>query len=175
MQFEKARKLDIKEDIYFEIIKQKTASLIGAACSAGAASAGSSEETIEKMRLFGEKIGMAFQIKDDLFDYGDIDVGKPLGIDIKEKKMTLPLIYSLQQADRSTRKKFINGIKNKSEDKKFAQEVIKFVKNSGGLEYAKEKMESFQSEAIEILHTIEESDAREAMEKLVYFITSRNK
>jgi octaprenyl-diphosphate synthase len=175
MQFEKARKLDIKEEVYFDIIKQKTASLIAAACSAGAASAGCDEKTIEKMRLFGEKIGIAFQIKDDLFDYGDQDIGKPLGIDIKEKKMTLPLIYSLQKTDKSTRNKLINGIKNKSENKKFASEVIAFVKQSGGLEYATSKMELFQQEAIEILHSLEESDARNAMEKLVYFITSRNK
>lgn len=175
MQFEKARKLDIKEDVYFDIIKQKTASLIAAACSSGAASAGCNDETIESMRLFGEKIGMAFQIKDDLFDYGDDDVGKPLGIDIKEKKMTLPLIYSLQKADPAIRKKLINGIKNKSEDKKFAKEVIEFVKKSGGLEYAKQKMELFQSEAIEILHTLDNSEARDSMEKLVDYITSRNK
>jgi len=175
LQFEKARKLDIKEEVYYDIIKQKTASLIAAACSAGSASSGVEEDTIEKMRLFGENIGMAFQIKDDLFDYGEDDVGKPLGIDIKEKKMTLPLIYSLQRADSKTRKKIINGIKKNSEDKRFAKEVISFVQNSGGLEYAHDKMIEFQQKAIEILHTFPSSEARSAMEKLVYYITARKK
>ena len=173
LQLEKARKLDIKEDIYFEIIRQKTASLIASACAAGAASSTDDPEKIEKMRLFGEKIGIAFQIRDDLFDYGSDDVGKPLGIDIKEKKMTLPLIYALNKTSRSERRRIINNIKNHNNNPEKIREVLDFVKASGGLEYAEEKMHCYRSEAFEILHTFPESLVRTSLEKLVVFVTDR--
>jgi len=175
LQIEKARKLDIDESIYYEIIRMKTASLIAAACAAGAASATDTPETTDKMRSFGEKIGLAFQIKDDLFDYGDADVGKPRGIDIKEKKMTLPLIFALNQSTRSEKRNIINIIKNHSENKKKVQEVIRFVKDKGGLDYAREKMNEFKQEALNILHSFPESDARRSLEKLVFYITERAK
>ncbi len=175
LQIEKARKLDIDESVYYEIIRMKTASLIAAACAAGAASATDTPETTKKMRSFGEKIGLAFQIKDDLFDYGDTDVGKPRGIDIKEKKMTLPLIFALNQSTRKEKRKIINIIKNHSENKSKVQEVIRFVKEKGGLDYAREKMNEFKEEALNILHTFPESEARKSLEKLVFYITERAK
>lgn len=173
LQMEKARRLDIDESIYYEIIRQKTASLIAAACSAGASSVTDDEENIRKMWLFGEKLGTAFQIKDDLFDYGDDEIGKPRGIDIKEKKMTLPLIYALNNADKITKNKIINYIKNDSENPVKVKEVISFVKSMNGLSYAEEVMYKFQNEAIEILHTFTPSDARQSLEQLVYFFTTR--
>ncbi len=175
LQIEKARKLDIKEEVYYDIIRQKTASLIAGACSAGAASTTDDPEKVEMLKLFGEKIGMAFQIKDDLFDYGDSDIGKPKGIDIKEKKMTLPLIYALNQSDKKEKRKIINGIKNKSDDAKFVKEVIAYVKSKGGMEYAHQKMIKFRQEAIDILMQFPESPARNSMEALVYFVTDRKK
>lgn len=173
LQMEKARKLDIDESIYFEIIRQKTASLIAAACSAGASSTTDNEEWISKMRLFGEKVGIAFQIKDDLFDYGDFDIGKPRGIDIKEKKMTLPLIYSLNKSEKVLRNKIINYIKTDSKNEEKVKEVISFVKSMGGLEYAEKIMLKYQNQAIEILKTFPESEARNSLENLVFFFTSR--
>jgi octaprenyl-diphosphate synthase len=173
LQMEKARKLDIDESIYFEIIRQKTASLIAAACSAGASSTTDNEEWISKMRQFGEKVGIAFQIKDDLFDYGDYDIGKPRGIDIKEKKMTLPLIYSLNKSEKVLRNKIINYIKTDSKNEEKVKEVISFVKSMGGLEYAEKIMIKYQNEAIEILKTFPESEARNSLENLVFFFTSR--
>ncbi|MBK7808523.1 MAG: polyprenyl synthetase family protein [Saprospiraceae bacterium] len=173
LQMEKARKLDIDESIYFEIIRQKTASLIAAACSAGASSTTDNEEWISKMRQFGEKVGIAFQIKDDLFDYGDFDIGKPRGIDIKEKKMTLPLIYSLNKSEKVLRNKIINYIKTDSKNEEKVKEVISFVKSMGGLEYAEKIMIKYQNEAIEILKTFPESEARNSLENLVFFFTSR--
>ncbi|MBP9197285.1 MAG: polyprenyl synthetase family protein [Saprospiraceae bacterium] len=173
LQMEKARKLDIDESIYFEIIRQKTASLIAAACSAGASSTTDNEECISKMRQFGEKVGIAFQIKDDLFDYGDFDIGKPRGIDIKEKKMTLPLIYSLNKSEKVLRNKIINYIKTDSKNEEKVKEVISFVKSMGGLEYAEKIMIKYQNEAIEILKTFPESEARNSLENLVFFFTSR--
>ena len=175
LQIEKARKLDIDESVYYEIIRMKTASLIAAACAAGAASTAEHPETTQKMHSFGEKIGLAFQIKDDLFDYGDADVGKPRGIDIKEKKMTLPLIFALNQSSRSEKRKIINIIKNHSENKTKVQEVIQFVKQKGGLDYAREKMNEFKQEALDILQTFPDSDARNSLEKLVFYITERAK
>ncbi len=175
LQIEKARRLDIKESVYYEIIRQKTASLIAAACSAGAASTTNDEETIEKVRLLGEKIGIAFQIRDDLFDFGIDDVGKPLGIDIKEKKMTLPLIYALNQTTNSQRRKIINDIKRRSEDAATVREIIQFVRDSGGLEYATQVMLNYRKEAFDILHTFPESPARQSMEELVTFVTDRKK
>ncbi len=175
MQLEKARRLDITEEVYYEIIRQKTASLIASACSAGAASVTKDEDTIERMRQFGEKIGLAFQIRDDLFDFGTDDVGKPLGIDIKEKKMTLPLIYALQQASKSDRKRMINNIKRHNEDDAKVQEVIQFVHQSGGLDYAREVMYRYRDEAFELLHTFPPSEVRQSLEDLVIFVTDRKK
>lgn len=173
LQIEKARKLDIKEDIYFEIIRSKTASLLAAACGAGAWSVNESNEDAERMRLFGEKLGISFQIKDDLFDYGHDNIGKPTGIDIKEKKMTLPLIYTLQNVDEATKRKIIYIVKNESHKRDKVDEVIKLVNQSGGIEYARQKMEDYQQEALNILHTFPASEARDAMEELVAYVTKR--
>lgn len=173
LQMEKARRLDIDEDVYYEIIRQKTASLIAAACSAGASSTTDDEDIIANMRLFGEKLGIAFQLKDDLFDYGDEAIGKPRGIDIKEKKMTLPLIYSLNHTDKATKNKIINYIKNDSENETKVREVIAFVKSSGGIEYAERAMRKYQDEAIEILQKFPDSPARQSLNQLVYFFTNR--
>ena len=151
LQIEKARRLDITEDIYYEIIRQKTATLIAACCSLGAASVKPNSDDVEKMRKFGELIGMAFQIKDDLFDYGEEAIGKPTGIDIKEQKMTLPLIYVLNNCSKKEKKWVINSIKNHNKDKKRVQEVIDFVKKKDGLDYAVAKMEAFKDEALLIL------------------------
>ncbi len=175
LQIEKARNLDIKEDVYYEVIRQKTASLIAAACSAGAASATENPEVVDKFRLFGEYIGMAFQIKDDLFDFGDIDVGKPLGIDIKEKKMTLPLIFALQNASRSDKRYIINIIKNHNTDKNKVSEVISFVQKSGGIEYSNKVMDNYRNKAITILNEFPESPSKSSMKDLVYYVTERNK
>ncbi len=175
LQLEKARRLDIREDIYYEVIRQKTASLIAAACSAAAASAGVDEDAIERMRQFGEHIGIAFQIKDDLFDFGADDVGKPLGIDIQEKKLTLPLIYALEKASKSEKSRIINLIKNHASNPEKVQEVIRFVRESGGLEYAKAAMERYSNKAFDILHTFPPSPARQALEELVVFVTQRKK
>jgi len=175
LQIEKARRLDIKEEIYYDIIRQKTASLIAAACSAGAASTTNDESIIERMRLLGEKIGIAFQIRDDLFDFGVDDVGKPLGIDIKEKKMTLPLIYALNQTDNRQRRKIITSIKRDSENAEKVKEIIQFVRESGGLEYATKAMYEYRAAAFEILHRFPESPARTALEELVTFVTDRKK
>ncbi len=175
LQLEKARRLDIKEDIYYEIIRQKTASLIAAACSAGMASTSKDDEQIEKMRIFGEKIGMAFQIKDDLFDFGTDDVGKPLGIDIKEKKMTLPLIYALDNASRSEKNKMINIIKRYNDKPEKVAEVIAFVNNSGGLDYAKKIMLQYKKEALSILRTIPECPAKDSLFSLVDYVIERKK
>jgi octaprenyl-diphosphate synthase len=173
LQIEKTRKLDIKEDIYFEIIRSKTASLLAAACSAGAWSVTENEAEAEKMRQFGEKLGISFQIKDDLFDYGHDNIGKPTGIDIREKKMTLPLIYTLQTAEETTRRKIIYIVKNQNTQKDKVEEVIGLVKQHGGIEYARTKMEAYQKEALDILHSFPPSEARDAMEDLVAYVTSR--
>ncbi len=175
LQIEKVRKMDVGEPIYYEVIRQKTASLIASCCACGAASAGADAETIEKMRLFGEKIGIAFQIKDDMFDFGLDDVGKPLGIDIKEKKITLPLIYALNKASKSDRNKIINLVKNHNEDAKKVAEVISFVKNSGGLTYSATQMANYQQEAFAILDTFPQNDFRTGLEQLVRFTTERKK
>ncbi|MFL0684507.1 MAG: polyprenyl synthetase family protein [Algoriphagus aquaeductus] len=175
LQSYKARKLDVDEEVYYEIIRQKTASLIASCCSVGASSVGSDELAIEKMRLFGEKVGMAFQIKDDLFDYGEDEIGKPVGIDIKEKKMTLPLIYALRNTDWLTKRKIIYLIRNRSEDKKAVNEVIGFVKKSGGLEYAKEKMNEFYQEALGILKEFPDSVYKTSLRDLVSYSIERRK
>lgn len=175
LQIEKARRLDIKEDIYYEIIRQKTASLIASACSAGAASATKDEEVIEQMRLFGEKIGIAFQIRDDLFDFGTDDVGKPLGIDIKEKKLTLPLIYALDNADRQDKRRVMNNIRLHNNKPEKVREVVDFVHQSGGLQYAREAMFQYRQEAFDILRTFPDVPARQSLEDLVTFVTDRKK
>lgn len=173
LQIEKARKLDIKEDVYFEIIRAKTASLLSAACSAGAYSSTKDDEVTEFFRLFGEKVGIAFQIKDDLFDYGQDNIGKPTGIDIKEKKMTLPLIYTLQNVDKETRRKIIYIVKNQNTNKEKVNEVINYVKQSGGIEYATQKMKEYQADAINMLDKYPSSPAKEAMIELVNYVIER--
>lgn len=173
LQMEKARKLDIKEDIYFEIIKAKTASLLSAACSAGAYSANDDLAQAEAFRLFGEKIGIAFQIKDDLFDYGEENVGKPTGIDIKERKMTLPLIYTLQNTDKATKRKIIYTIKNNNTDRQKVNEVIRIVNEGGGIAYAQQKMKDYQQQGLELLRQYPESQERQAMEELVAYVIDR--
>jgi octaprenyl-diphosphate synthase len=172
-QMEKSRRLDITEDVYYDIIRQKTASLISSCCAVGASSAGASEEVVEKMRIFGEKIGMAFQIKDDLFDYGEMEIGKPVGIDIKEKKMTLPLIYALAKSPWLEKRRMISIVKNESDKPKKVKEVIAYVKKSGGIDYAIDKMIGFHKDAIDILRTLPESDYRNSLEQLVQFTIDR--
>jgi octaprenyl-diphosphate synthase len=173
LQMEKTRKLNIKEDIYFEIIRRKTASLLGAACAAGAWSTSGHDETTAQMRLFGEKVGVAFQIKDDLFDYGADKIGKPTGIDIREKKLTLPLIYTLEHATPDIRRRIINIVKNYNTDKEKVATVIELVKASGGITYAQEKMFQYRDEAMAILHGFPENDIRNGLEQLVRFTTDR--
>ncbi|WP_184546791.1 polyprenyl synthetase family protein [Mucilaginibacter sp. FT3.2] len=175
MQIEKVRRMDIGEPVYYEVIRQKTASLIASCCACGASSAGASDEVVEKMRLFGEKIGIAFQIKDDMFDFGTDDVGKPLGIDIKEKKVTLPLIYSLANTTPSEKKRIINLVKNHNDDAAKIAQIIKFVNETGGLQYAETQMKKFQDEAFAILDTFPASASHRALEQLVRFTTERNK
>lgn len=173
LQMEKSRNLNLREDVYFEIIRNKTASLLSSACAAGAFSATGDMELTGKMRLFGEKVGMAFQMKDDLFDYGNEDVGKPTGNDIKEKKLTLPLIYTLGKVDAVTRRKLIYILKNENRRKERVAFVIDQVVRSGGIEYAREKMYAFRDEAIQILHSLPPSPINEGLENLVRFTTDR--
>ncbi|RYG01094.1 MAG: polyprenyl synthetase family protein, partial [Chitinophagaceae bacterium] len=175
LQIEKVRRMDISEELYFNVIRQKTASLIASCCACGAASTGASEEDIEKMRLFGELVGIAFQIKDDTFDFGTDDVGKPLGIDIKEKKVTLPLIYALNRVDKSERKRIINLVKNHNDDPKKIQQIIDFVNANEGVHYANKKMEEYQAKAFEILATFPDGDAKTGLEQLVKYTTERKK
>lgn len=176
LQMEKARKLNITEEVYFEVIRQKTASLIASCCAAGTASVTEDETLIQKMHEFGELVGIAFQIKDDLFDYGSGDlIGKPTGIDIQERKMTLPLIWALNHSDGKTRRRIRNLIKNHNTEPKKVKEVIQFVVESGGLQYATERMHEFRERALKILHTFEENDARRALEGLVMYTTERKK
>ncbi len=174
LQIEKSRKLDITEDVYYEIIRQKTASLIASCCSVGASSSGANDEVVNKMRQFGEKIGMAFQIKDDLFDYGELEIGKPVGIDIKEKKMTLPLIYALSKANWLVKRRIISIVKNESEKPKKVKEVIDFVKQSGGIEYAINSMNTFHQDALKILNEFPDSRYRQSLIQLVQFTIDRN-
>ncbi|MEP7171209.1 MAG: polyprenyl synthetase family protein [Bacteroidota bacterium] len=175
LQIEKARKLDIDESVYYEIIRQKTASLIASCCAVGAASAKTDKPSISMMHQFGENVGIAFQIKDDLFDYEkNLKTGKPSGIDIKESKMTLPLIYSLSKAQNSDKRKIINIIKNHNTDIKKVAEVISFVNTSGGIEYAKKRMGDFQQKSFEILSSFTDNIFKESLMKLVRFTTERD-
>lgn len=175
LQIEKARRLDITEDVYYEIIRKKTATLIAACCSMGAASVKPDSTHVETMRKFGELIGMAFQIKDDLFDYGNQKIGKPTGIDIKEQKMTLPLIYALNHCTKKERHWLINSVKNHNENKKRVNEVIQFVKEKGGLEYAVEKMKDYQHRAFEILAPYPESEYKAALMLMMNYVIDRKK
>lgn len=175
LQIEKARRLDITEEVYYDIIRQKTATLIAACCSLGAASVKQDSGAVEKMRKFGELIGMAFQIKDDLFDYGNEKIGKPTGIDIKEQKMTLPLIYALNNSTNKEKDWVINSVKNHNKDKKRVNEVIQFVKDKGGLVYAVKRMEEFQQEALVILEEYPASDYRDSLELMVNYVIERKK
>ena len=175
LQIEKARKLDITEHVYYDIIRQKTATLIAACCSLGAASVKPDSEDVERMREFGELIGMAFQIKDDLFDYTDDKIGKPTGIDIKEQKMTLPLIYALNQASGEEKRWLMNSIKNHNKDQKRVKEVITFVKKKGGLQYAIDKMKDFQNMALQKLEIYPKSEYRDSLELMVNYVIERKK
>lgn len=175
LQMEKARRLDIKEDLYYEIIRKKTATLIAASCKLGAASVVKDEDTINAMYELGETIGICFQIKDDLFDYGDADIGKPRGIDIKEQKMTLPLIYTLQNASKSDRRRIINIVKRNNNDPAKVKEVISFVKESGGLEYASNAMNDYYEKAKTQLQAMPKNEARDTLEKLLDFTINRKK
>ena len=175
LQIEKARNLDITEEVYYEIIRQKTATLIAACCALGACSVMPQSDNVEKMRMFGELIGMAFQIKDDLFDYGDTAIGKPTGIDIKEQKMTLPLIYTLNTCSKDKKKWLINSVKNHNTNKKRVKEVIDFVKENGGLEYAISVMHDFKKKALAILSEYPDSDYRASLELMVNYVIDRKK
>jgi len=173
LQLEKSRKLNLDEKIYYEIIGGKTASLLASSCAAGASTTFENEDAIEKMERFGEKVGMAFQIKDDLFDYSSEAIGKPTGNDIKEKKLTLPLIYTLNNCDAALRKKIIYIIKNQNTQKDKVDFVLDAVENFGGITYATNKMFAFRDEALEILHSFPASEVREALEELVRYTTDR--
>jgi octaprenyl-diphosphate synthase len=173
LQMEKARSLNLNEDIYFEIIKNKTASLLASACSAGAWSVTQDEDIAEKMRQFGENTGMAFQIKDDLFDYANENVGKPTGNDIKEKKATLPLIYAINHADKATRRQIINIVKNDNQHKEKVAWVIQQVQALGGIDYAIAKMNAYTKAALDILHTFPENEFRKGLEDMVKYVTER--
>lgn len=173
LQIEKARKLNLSEEIYFEIIRNKTASLLASACAAGAWSTTYNTEITEQVRLFGEKVGIAFQIKDDLFDYGQEDVGKPTGNDIKEKKLTLPLIYALNKVAPAERRSMIYIIKNNNKDKVKVAALIEKIKEAGGINYAWNKMNQYRDEALNILYQFPENETRMALEALVRYTTDR--
>ncbi|MEC8256602.1 MAG: polyprenyl synthetase family protein [Bacteroidota bacterium] len=173
LQIEKARNLDINEEIYYEVIRKKTATLIASCCALGACSVDASQNNIKKMTYFGEKIGMVFQIKDDLFDYGQQRIGKPTGIDIRERKMTLPLIYAMKQASPLERRWLKRNFKKNNKNKKTIKEVIAYVKSKGGLEYSISKMHEFQQEAISILDSFPASESKDSLKKLVSYVIDR--
>ncbi|MEP6795350.1 MAG: polyprenyl synthetase family protein [Saprospiraceae bacterium] len=173
LQIEKARRLDITEEVYFDIISKKTASLIAASCAAGAASVTDDQDTIDKFYKFGEAIGIAFQIKDDLFDYGDLDIGKPRAIDIKEKKMTLPLIYTLQNVDSATRKRLIQTVEKYNTDKKRVNELIQMVHTTGGIKYAEEVMERYIQKANSLIQEFIPGPATSSMQSLIGYVIER--
>lgn len=173
LQIEKARQLDITEDVYFDIIRQKTATLIGACTAIGAASVGAKQEVVDEMWEFGETIGLAFQIKDDLFDYTNEKIGKPTGIDIKEQKMTLPLIYAINNATPKDKKWLINTVKNHNKNKKKVKEVIEFVQKSGGIEYTIQQMNAYQDKALNLLKKYPETEYRTALESMINYVVDR--
>ena len=173
LQIEKARKLDITEEVYYNIIRQKTATLLAACCAMGARTVQDDDQIVEKMRLFGEYIGMAFQIKDDLFDYGETAIGKPTGIDIKEQKMTLPLIYTLNNVSTAEKNWLIQSVKRYNRDKKRVRQVIEKVKAAGGLTYAEKKMEEFRQKALDLLLEFPQDPYRDALELMVNYVISR--
>lgn len=174
LQIEKARRLDIEEDIYFEIIRKKTASLIASCCASGAASSGADPETVKKFHRFGELTGIAFQIKDDLFDYSkSLETGKPNGIDIKEKKMTLPLINLLSNSGWAEKRRIINVVKNNNDNPSKVAALIQQVKDKGGIAYAEKRMLEYRDEALLMLQDFEKSPARDSLEQLVIFTTER--
>ena len=175
LQIEKTRSLNLSEEVYYDIIRKKTASLIASCCAVGAASAGATAEQVKQMYLFGEKIGIAFQIKDDLLDYGDAEIGKPTGIDLKEKKLTLPIIYTLNNCSKAERSFIINTIKNHHNNKQKIAEVIAFVNNHNGISYTKKVMEQYKTDALNILHHISDSSYKTSLTQLVDFVILRNK
>lgn len=176
LQIEKARKLDITEDVYYEIIRQKTATLIAACCEAGARSVDASEEVCKKMNEFGNLVGMAFQIKDDLFDYTSSDlIGKPVGIDIKEQKMTLPLIHVLNKASEKDRKWLINSIKRHNKNQKRVQQIIQYVKDNGGIEYTKKVMHEYSDKALKVLDEFPDSEYKNSLITMVTYVMERKK
>jgi octaprenyl-diphosphate synthase len=173
LQLEKARTLNTKEDVYYDIIRNKTASLLASACAAGAWSTSQDESITEKMRLFGEYVGMAFQIKDDLFDYASEKIGKPTGNDIKEKKLTLPLIYTLNNCNASVRREIIFTIKNKNRQTDAVKKVVELVTAAGGIRYAHDKMNEFHQKAKEILNGFPENETRKGLEDMISFVIER--
>lgn len=176
LQMEKARRLDIKESIYFDIIRKKTATLIASCCASGASSAGADKEVISKMRLIGEYVGIAFQIKDDLFDYESSSaIGKPTGIDIKERKMTLPLIHTLANGSTAQKSRIINIIKNHNTDPKRVEEVISMVNAGEGIKYAEGKMNEYRDLALDLLEKFPESAYKKSFIDLVHFTVNRKK
>lgn len=176
LQIEKARKLDISEDVYFEIITKKTATLIAACCASGAASISTDKDTIAKFKDFGTYTGIAFQIKDDLFDFGDdTSIGKPTGIDIKEKKMTLPLIFALNQSSWLEKRRIINIVKNHNDDPKKVAEVVKFVIEKDGIQYAEKIMHQYKDKALAILNTVADSPSKQSLIQLVNYSIERKK
>ncbi|PID68477.1 MAG: polyprenyl synthetase [Flavobacteriia bacterium] len=173
LQIEKARRLDITEEVYFDIIRQKTATLIGACTAIGAASVGAEQQIVDEMWEFGETIGLAFQIKDDLFDYSDDKIGKPTGIDIKEQKMTLPLIYAINNASKKDKKWLINTVKNHNKNKKKVKEVIDYVQKSGGIDYTINQMRAYQSKALDMLKKYPDTAYRQALESMINYVVDR--
>ncbi len=173
LQMEKSRKINLDESVYFEIIKNKTASLLSSACAAGAYSTSKSKEKANVMKKFGEKAGIAFQIKDDLFDYGTEAIGKPTGNDIKEKKLTLPLIYTLNNIDKAGKQELIYIIKNENTNKLRVKYAIDIVTKTGGIEYARQKMLQYRDEAFNILDGFPASETRDALRELVSYTTDR--
>ncbi|WP_088323731.1 polyprenyl synthetase family protein [Polaribacter tangerinus] len=173
LQIEKARKLDITEAVYFDIIRKKTATLVAACCGIGAASVGANQDTVMQMRKFGEYIGIAFQIKDDLFDYSEAKIGKPTGIDIKEQKMTLPLIYTLNNCTKKEKAWLINSIKKHNKDKKRVKEVIAFVKENNGITYTTQKMHDYKNKAITILDNYPASEYKQSLLTMIDYVVER--
>lgn len=176
LQIEKSRKLDITESVYFQIIRQKTASLIASCCAAGASSVSTDVILIEKMKKFGELVGMAFQIKDDIFDYGDdVELGKPTGNDIRERKMTLPLIYALNTSSKDVKKTLINIVKNHNNEQKAIKRAIQLVIEAGGVKYAHERMIELKDEALNLLSDLPDSEPKSALIGLVEYTVYRKK